>query len=84
MPMTKARRHQLIRVWTVLALAAGASIGLEIVLLEDGAALAVAITTTACLGIGIHLTRRTLAPHKRAVITVGDLRGRPRPVRRGA
>ena len=82
MPMTKARRHQIIRAWTAIALTVGASVGLEIMLLENRAPIAVLITSTAALGIGVHLTRRTLAPHKRALITVGDLRGRTRPVRR--
>jgi len=81
MVMTKARRSQLIRCWTVIALAVGASIGLGIVLLEERAPIAVAMTTTVGLGVGIHLTRRTLAPHKRAVIKVRDLRGRARPAR---
>jgi hypothetical protein len=84
MYMTKARRLQLIRMWTVLVLTSGATIGLEIMLLGDRALIAVALTFTAALVIGIHLTRRTLAHPKRAGITVGDLRGRPRPVRRGA
>jgi len=76
MPMTKARRQQLLLGWAGTALTWAASVVLEILLLGSDAALAVVVTTTAALVIGVQLTRRVMAPHQRASITVGDLRGR--------
>ena len=76
MPMTKARRQQLLLGWVGIALTWLASVVLEILLLGSEALLAVVATTTVALVVGVHLTRRVMAPHRRASITVGDLRGR--------
>jgi hypothetical protein len=76
MPMTKARRHQLLLGWAGIALTWAASVVLEVVLLGSEAVLAVAVTTAAALIVGVQLTRRVMAPLQRATITVGDLRAR--------
>jgi hypothetical protein len=76
MPMTKARRQQLLLGWVGVALTWVATVVLEVVLLGSEAVLAVVVTTTVALIVGVQLTRRITAPHQRASITVGDLRGR--------
>jgi hypothetical protein len=76
MPMTKARRQQLLLGWAGIALTWVASVVLEVVLLGSEAALAVVVTTTVALIVGVQLTRKVTAPHRRASITVGDLRAR--------
>jgi hypothetical protein len=76
MPMTKARRQQLVLGWFGIALTWAASVILEVVLLGTEAVLAVVVTTTVALIVGVQLTRRAMAPHRRASITVGDLRER--------
>jgi len=74
--MTKARRQQLLLGWAGIALTWAASVVLEVVLLGSDAVLAALVTTTVALIVGVQLTRRVMAPHQRASITVGDLRGR--------
>jgi hypothetical protein len=76
MPITKARRQQLLLGWAGIALTWIASVVLEVVLLGTEALLAIAATTTVALIVGVQLTRRVMAPHRRASITVGDLRTR--------
>ena len=76
MSMTKARRQQLILGWSGIAITWLASVVLEIVLLGTGAYLAAAVTTTAAVIAVVQLTRRAMTPHRRASITVGDLRAR--------
>ena len=76
MPMTKARRQQLLLGWGGIALTWAASVVLEVVLLGDQAVLAVVVTTAVALIVGVQLTRKVTAPHQRATITVGDLRAR--------
>jgi hypothetical protein len=74
--MTRARRQQLLLGWIGIALTWFASVVLEVVLLGSDAPLAVVVTTTVALIVGVLLTRRAMAPHRRASITVGDLRER--------
>jgi hypothetical protein len=76
MPMTKARRQQLLLGWGGIALTWAASVVLEVVLLGDEAVLAVVISTMVAVIVAVQLTRRVMAPHRRATITVGDLRTR--------
>jgi hypothetical protein len=78
MTTTKVRRQHLFVAWSGIVLATSATVALEIVLLGDRALLAWAVTATVGLIIGILVTRRVLAPHKRAAITVSELRARAR------
>jgi hypothetical protein len=78
MPMTKARRQHLVIAWCGIVFATVATVALEILLLADSAPLAATVTATVALIIGAFVTRRVLAPIKRAGITVGDLRARAR------
>ncbi|MGE0158499.1 MAG: hypothetical protein AB7T31_03750 [Gemmatimonadales bacterium] len=73
--MTKARRQQLVLGLSGISLTWAASIVLELLLLEF-ALVALGATTVLALVVAVVLTRRLLAPHRRAMITVGDLRGR--------
>ena len=74
--MTKARKQQLVLGWGGIAVTWVASAVLEIVLLRERAFVAVLVTTTIAAIAGVLLTRRVMTPHRRATITVGDLRGR--------
>jgi len=65
--------------WIGIALTWAVSVPLELALLGDRAPLAMAITTTLALIIGVQVTRRAIAPHRRARITVRDLRARRLP-----
>ena len=76
MVLTKARRQHLVLSWIGIALTWVTSLALEIELLGDLAPLAIAITTTIALFVGIQMTRRALTPHRRANIKVDDLRHR--------
>jgi uncharacterized membrane protein len=78
MILTRARRQQLTLSWIGIVVTWVASLGLELALLGDRAPLAIAITSGLLLVVGIVLTRRVLTPHRRARITVGDLRQRRR------
>jgi hypothetical protein len=72
--LTKARRQQLVLSWIGIGLGWAASLGLGFVLLTGWIALLVPATTAGALGVGAVITRRLTARHKRASITVGDLR----------
>ena len=76
MVLTKARRQHLVLSWIGIAVTWVTSLALELELLGDRAPMAIAITTTVALFVGILVTRRALAPHRRANITVDDLRHR--------
>ncbi|MBM4184388.1 MAG: hypothetical protein FJ207_09190 [Gemmatimonadetes bacterium] len=79
MTLTKARRTQLILSWIGIGLGWAASLGLGLVLLSEWIALLVPAATAGALGVGVLVTKRVTAHHKRASITVGDLRmARPR------
>jgi hypothetical protein len=76
MPINKAQRQQLILGWCGISITWLASVVLEILLLGSGAILAIGVTTTVAAVVGVFVTRKVTTPHRRASITVGDLRGR--------
>ena len=77
--MTKARRQQLMLTWVGIVAAWGASLVLEILLLGARSVVPVAVTTAVAVGAGMWVTRRLIAPIRRASIKVGDLHLPRRP-----
>jgi hypothetical protein len=75
MTLSRPKRRQLILAWIGIGFAWVASFVLAAVLLTDWIALAVPATAVAALGVGAIVTKRLHAHHRRASITVGDLRG---------
>ena len=75
MLLSKLRRRQLILSWIGIGLGWAASLGLTFVLLNDWIRLLVPAVTVGALAVGVLMTKRVTAHHKRATITVGDLRG---------
>ncbi len=76
MVLTRARRQQVLLLWIGIGLAWGASIALEIMLLESAVPVAVVVTTTLAVVIGVVMTRRATSMPRRAAIKVHDLRSR--------
>ena len=74
MTLNRPQRHQLIRAWIGIGVTWSASCAVEILLLSEGVALALAATTTAALFAGALVTRRLTAHQGRANIKVSDLR----------
>lgn len=75
MLLTKVRRRQLILSWVGIGVGWAASIALGFLLIAEWIALLVPATTVGALCVGALVTKRLTAQHKRASITVGDLRG---------
>lgn len=62
--------------WSGIAVACGAAVGIEWLLLDRGLALAIAGTALVALVSGVLVTRRLLARRQQPLITVKDLRRR--------
>ena len=72
--MTRAKRQQVVIAWVGIGAAWAAAVVLEILLLSEGATIAVGLTTATALIAVTQLTRRIAAVQRRASITVEDLR----------
>jgi len=79
MTLNRPQRHQLILAWIGIGVTWSASCAVEMFLLTEGVALALAATTIAAVCAGALATRRLTAHQGRASIKVSDLRAaRPR------
>ncbi len=74
MTLSRPKRRQLIFAWIGIGFAWAASSALSVVVLTDWVLLVLPAATVAALGVGAVVTKRLLAHHRRATITVGDLR----------
>lgn len=75
MTLTRPKRRQLILAWIGIGFAWAASFVLSVVLLAEWVPLVLPAATVAAVAVGAIVTKRLLAHHRRASITVGDLRG---------
>ncbi len=70
--------RQIMLVWLGILVGAGAVALLELLLLERRVGVAVGATAVLAVGTAAMTTRRIISKHRQPLITVRDLRARPR------